>query len=51
VAVHHFAVAPRQHGDFESIFPDAAAHAINRGVVLAGTGVENQPVNVPDFYS
>jgi hypothetical protein len=51
VAVHDGSVAAREHRDLEAEFADAAAHAIHGGVVLAWVaGVENKPVDGPDFY-
>src|SRR3954463_13184300 len=48
MAVHPLPVATGQHRNFEAEFPDAAAHAIHGGVILAGVaGVEDQPVDGP----
>ena len=48
MAVDDLAVAARQHRDLEAELADAAAHAIHRGVVLAGiAGVEDQLVDRP----
>ena len=50
MAIHHFAVAAREHGNLEAELADAAAHAIHGGVVLARVaGVEDEPVDVPDL--
>jgi transposase len=35
VTVHHGSIAAREHRDLEAKFPDAGAHAIDCGVVLA----------------
>src|SRR5579871_3151509 len=51
MAVHHLAVAARQHGTLKSKFADATAHAIHGGIVLAGVaGVVDQPVYGPDLH-
>ncbi len=50
VTVHHLAVAARQHRNLEAELADAAAHAIDRGVVLAGIAcVEDQSVDRPNL--
>ena len=50
MAIDHLAVAAGQHRDLEAELPDAAAHAIDRGVVLAGIAcVEDQLVDRPDL--
>jgi hypothetical protein len=50
VAIDHFAVAAGEHGDLEPELADAAAHAIDGGIVLTGiSGVEDQPVDRPDL--
>jgi hypothetical protein len=50
MAVHHFAVAAHQHGDLESELPDADAHAIDRGVVLAWISrIEDQLLDRPSL--
>ena len=50
VAIDDFAVAARQHGNLEAELADAAAHAIDGGVVLAGiAGVENELIDRPDL--
>ena len=50
VAVNDLAVAAGQHGDLEAELANAAAHAIDRGVVLAGIAcVEDQSVNGPNL--
>ena len=50
VAVHDLAVAACQHGDLEAELANAAAHAIHRGVVLAGIAcVEDQLVDRPSL--
>jgi hypothetical protein len=48
MAVDHFAVAAGQHGTLEAEFPEAAAHAIHGGVILARVaGIEDEPVDGP----
>src|ERR1035438_2787417 len=48
--VDHVAIAAGQYRDLEAEFADAAAHAINDSIILAGiAGVENQLVNRPIF--
>ena len=48
VAVHDFAVAAGEHGNLEAELADAAAHAIDRGVVLSRVAcVEDQLVDGP----
>ena len=50
MAVHHFAVAAYQHGDLASELPDANAHAIDRGVVLAWISrIEDQLLDRPSL--
>jgi hypothetical protein len=50
MTVHDLAVAAGQNWKFESELAGAAAHAIDRGVVLAGiAGVEDQLVDGPDL--
>ena len=51
MTIDDLAIPTGQDGNLQPEFPDAAAHTIYCGVVLAGiAGVENQPVDVPDFY-
>jgi hypothetical protein len=48
MAVDHLAVAAGQHGTLEAEFPEAAAHAIHGGVILARVaGIEDEPVDGP----
>jgi hypothetical protein len=48
MAVDDFPVAPGEHRDFEAELANAAAHAIHRGVVLAGiASVEDELFDGP----
>jgi hypothetical protein len=48
--VTHLPAAAGEHWDLKSKLPDAAAHAIYRGVVLSGVaGVEDQAVDWPNL--
>ena len=50
VAIDDLAVAAREHRDLEAELANAAAHAIDRGVVLAGVAsVEDETINVPNL--
>jgi hypothetical protein len=50
MTINNLAVAPRQNGDFDSEFANAAAHAGHRRVAHSGIpGVEQQPINVPNL--
>jgi hypothetical protein len=48
--VYNLSIAACEYRDLESELPNARAHAIDGGIVLAGiAGVEDQPVDGPDF--
>jgi hypothetical protein len=50
VSVDDFTVAAGKHRDFEAELADAAAHAIDGGIVLAGVpGVEDELVDWPQL--
>jgi hypothetical protein len=48
MAVHGFPIAASEHRDLEAELTNAAAHAIDRSVVLAGiASVEDELIDVP----
>jgi hypothetical protein len=50
VSIHHLTVASREHRNFEAELTDAAAHAIDGGVVFPGiTSLEDQLLDGPDL--
>jgi hypothetical protein len=50
VVIHHLTVAASEHRDLEAELADAALHAIDDGVVLAGiAGVPDESINSPDL--